>query len=402
MLNRKWKRNTVLLLLILFIGSGCTTTDEEEEVLYTLTVENGFGSGKYAPGATVHIWADHDPNTQIVTSWSGDVSYLDKPEEWHTTLTMPEEDLTVSAQIEDFEFDLISASMQGVNIEKALYYHIPQNPIGLIFFVHGTGGSLNYLTKMTPLYVARQAPKRGYGVFSASSEETDIGDQDGNGKERWLTLIDIDSNTDLQNVQKFIQYFTDEGLIDSQTPLFVVGMSNGGAFSLTVTGSLDFNAGVAYCASGTLGAAIQIESPFMWSLCGKDDNANVDNQRAYSRYQVLVDRGITTSIIENAPSPLYDQRFARISGIDETTSKAIADEFRANGMLDENDFFKITNAGFLGALAAEHNFPVSLALEYDLQVSVYGEFSTMIARHTMYDDHAQLTLDFFDTHNPNL
>ena len=56
---------------------------------HQVTVSGGFGSGSYAPGAIVHVWADVDPRTEVVTGWSGDDELLAGPQEWHTTFTMP-------------------------------------------------------------------------------------------------------------------------------------------------------------------------------------------------------------------------------------------------------------------------------------------------------------------------
>ena len=49
------------------------------------TVTNGFGSGMYEAGSTVHIWSDHNPRTQVVTTWSGDSDILADNGEWHTS-----------------------------------------------------------------------------------------------------------------------------------------------------------------------------------------------------------------------------------------------------------------------------------------------------------------------------
>ena len=49
-----------------------------------MTVTNGFGSGMYEAGSTVHVWSDHNPRTQVVTTWSGDSDILADNGEWHT------------------------------------------------------------------------------------------------------------------------------------------------------------------------------------------------------------------------------------------------------------------------------------------------------------------------------
>ena len=60
-----------------------------ETTAFQVTVTNGFGSGTYDAGTTVHIWASHNPKTQVVTRWSGDSDVLIDVGEWHTSFVMP-------------------------------------------------------------------------------------------------------------------------------------------------------------------------------------------------------------------------------------------------------------------------------------------------------------------------
>ncbi len=62
---------------------------------FNLTVINGSGSGNYAPGTVVGITANSPPSGKIFTGWSGyTVASLTAT---NTTLTMPSQDVTVSA-----------------------------------------------------------------------------------------------------------------------------------------------------------------------------------------------------------------------------------------------------------------------------------------------------------------
>ena len=55
-------------------------------------------------------------------------------------------------------------------------------------------------------------------------------------------------------------------------------------------------------------------------------------------YEALKARDVATELYTHGPSPLYDQRFARIDGIDEETSKGIVDELRSNDHIDAQGY----------------------------------------------------------------
>ncbi|MEP6749756.1 MAG: hypothetical protein ABJB86_18605, partial [Bacteroidota bacterium] len=62
----------------------------------TVKVVNGYGSGKYKMGDTVHIFSIAYSTTQLFDSWSSaDLSLLNAPTEWHTWFIAPAKDVTV-------------------------------------------------------------------------------------------------------------------------------------------------------------------------------------------------------------------------------------------------------------------------------------------------------------------
>ena len=63
-----------------------------------LNVNNGHGSGIYNTGDTVHVWSNLNPVNNSFDGWTGDIEYLINPEEWHTTLIMPNRDISLTAQ----------------------------------------------------------------------------------------------------------------------------------------------------------------------------------------------------------------------------------------------------------------------------------------------------------------
>ena len=64
---------------------------------YKLTVNSGSGSGEYQEGAKVEIEADDPPAGHVFGEWTGHIEHVDDVASSSTTLTMPAEDITVTA-----------------------------------------------------------------------------------------------------------------------------------------------------------------------------------------------------------------------------------------------------------------------------------------------------------------
>ncbi len=77
--------------------------------LYTLTVNNGSGSGNYLQGTTVNITADTAPSGQQFAQWTGDVANVADINSASTTITMPASAVTLTASFEDIPDDPVQA-----------------------------------------------------------------------------------------------------------------------------------------------------------------------------------------------------------------------------------------------------------------------------------------------------
>src|SRR5690349_2513382 len=65
---------------------------------FRVTVTNGYGSGLYKAGDTVHIFCSALAGNQVFSSWSGsEVSLLNAADEWHTWFIMPEKSIGITA-----------------------------------------------------------------------------------------------------------------------------------------------------------------------------------------------------------------------------------------------------------------------------------------------------------------
>jgi len=88
------------------------------EDVYTLTVVSGSGDGSYAQGERINITADSaGPGTRF-KEWTGDAQHLDDPGQANTTVTMPAQNITVTATYENiYNLTVISGSGDGVYAE---------------------------------------------------------------------------------------------------------------------------------------------------------------------------------------------------------------------------------------------------------------------------------------------
>jgi len=90
-------------LQVIVNGSDVNDINFSSFKQYSLTVVNGEwgeGSGNYISGDTVPIFANV-PDGQVFSHWSGDVQYLDNAHSETAIVTMPDKDISVTAEFED-------------------------------------------------------------------------------------------------------------------------------------------------------------------------------------------------------------------------------------------------------------------------------------------------------------
>jgi predicted esterase len=377
---------------------------------FQLTVTNGYGSGSYPSGTRVHVWANARPQDQLVTGWTGDAALLVEPAEWHTTLLMPARDTTIAATVADRPTTLAVSSYTGSTARpKTVRSLIPPNPRGLVLFLHGTGGSNNFITSTETFPVVLRALESGYGVLGTEAEEAVAGDLNGDGKERWDAALTA-TNIDFANLDALLGALRTAGTIAPTTPLYALGMSNGGAtaISLGAVGAsavaplypaLRFAAAISFCASGRAGAIAVTTTPTAFLLCANDDNETVDNAEAIANSATLAGRGIPTLVDLHQASPLYDERFARESTISLSASQALATELRAASMVAANGFLVAGSDAIVAAVTANPTLlPTLVALPPAARADVVDQLRAMGAEHQMFSDWAARAVGWFDAH----
>ncbi len=372
---------------------------------FNVTVSNGYGSGKYKAGDTVHIFSTAYTNNQLFDKWTGDVSSLNAGSEWHTWFIMPGNNINVTATIKDISpFTLKYEQIKGRDRLKPVYSYFPINHKGIVYLLHGTGGNAQNVANS---YEFQQLYKTlindGFAVIITEAEEATTGvDANGDGKLRWATSpIDTTVNVDYANIRIITDTFYNRGVTDRSKPRYSIGMSNGGAFSSTLSYAYKFKAGVSYCAQ--MGSLLAQAStiPFQFCMARFDNNENVGaagNAEALSNSTTLTNRVICSKYFIKERSPLYPERFARRGDISVSKSQAVFDELKSNHFLDSKNYF----AGYSPDLVTSYQanpalYPQISSLSLLQIVFVLEQIDLAVSDHQMYSDYDEATLKFLNT-----
>ncbi len=368
---------------------------------------DGYGSGTFSAGDTVHVWAREMDQSTVFINWTGDSSLLFHANEWHTSFVMPANDVSFQANYETISGSLSFESIMGADTLKPVLYHFPQDPVGVVFLFHGTGASYNIWVKSADyLQMVKDLVYHNFAIIITEAEEvttqTEIV-QDNNL--RWLTdsiYIFENFNVDIQNIHALLDTFEARGLISPTLDKFAIGMSNGAIFSGTVSNALGFKAAVPYCASGVLAAYVNTSTATQWCMAKYDDNPNVGvsgYNNALGLSNLLADRGICTKeTYVHDRSPIYPQIFLRTNYLTLPQSVAIYNELANFGFLDTINGYTYMNI-FSEELFSivDPTYPVLYALKNGnptVYIAVRSVMDVTNAGHKFFSEHNKRTIDF--------
>ena len=396
-------------LFALFSLSGMSQSFE-------LIVDKGYGSGDYYEEEDVHIWAKTPPENVVFTGWTGNgTEFLKDAGEWHTTLRIPEgKDVgtialtaNFAALGSDIQMVLSKIDLWGeynndpstrFRTQKPYYRVLPTDPKGIVFMFHGTGGSAHsFFKKYETFSTVKDLVYNNYGVIVLSSNETDIGDQNGDEKIRWIASPgnrDTSNNVDLKNIAELKSILISKyGFGD--IPFFTYGVSNGANFSDLVSASLDFTAGVHMTGNGnaTLFKLHPSVKPTLWLQARNDQNVSADSNVAVANYQKMLERGIYTEWYWLDKSPLYAQRFTRsLNNIEKPLSNDIFDAFSDNDLVDDDNIlnFDIIDPDEIAKVLSPLNLPKSQFKD------VLNQLKVLNADHGGHGEYNRKIIRFFD------
>jgi uncharacterized repeat protein (TIGR02543 family) len=106
------------------------TATYAEDPQYTLTVNSGTGDGNYYQGTVVNIAADAAPTDYTFSQWSGDVVYVGNAYSPSTTVTMPAQNVTVTASYSPVGGGETFQESSGMVVMEAEHYSSKATGVG--------------------------------------------------------------------------------------------------------------------------------------------------------------------------------------------------------------------------------------------------------------------------------
>ena len=396
-------------------GSDHSTDEGTVAAIYSLDVEGAYGGGMYPAGAVVHLFGALDPTLEHNLGFEvleGNIE-LQNADEWHATLIMPANDVRVRYRSESMPTEISEWVFPSVTgNDTTLRYHRSSDPVGIVFLLHGTGGSSRIIESVEARAFVSSAVARGYTVVAPEAEESVAGDLNGDGKMRW-NVQPRANNVDFQNLNRLVSFAKDQGWAHADTPFYVVGMSNGGAMSMVlgaigssasalrnVFPELRFGAVVSFCAASMAMVNNVTETPSAWYMAANDNHPQVgveaiDESEGF--YASLLARGIDADFAVHDSSPLFDERFVRVPGIDVATSRALVTDFENAGFLDEAQFVSTTMAEIQSSIVTTpSDFPTLQSLTGPQKREFRNQLMSVTADHQLFSDLNERVLDFLD------
>lgn len=373
---------------------------------FTVTVNNGYGSGKYKAGDTVHIFTSHYTASQLFDTWSGDIQLLNAPAEWHTWFVMPNKNVSVTGSIKTISsFALKLEQIQGKARLKPVYSYFPAGTKGFVYLLHGTGGKAAYLVNDYEFQqLIKDLVSNNFGVIVTEAEESTTGiDANGDGKIRWAdTPQDSVNNVDYANIRIITDTFYRRGVISRSQLRYCAGMSDGGFFATALSQLYKHTAAVSYCAPSSYLVAQNTNTPIQFCMARYDDNAQVGsagNAAALSFSDLLNGRGVCSKYFIKERCPVYPERFGRRGDISASQSVAAFNELQAKGYIDGKGYFSGVSSAQLQAhyLANTAAFPALKNLNPSQVLFVFTQLDLCIADHQMYSDFNRATIRFFNS-----
>ena len=372
---------------------------------FTVAVNNGYGAGKYKIGDTVHIFSTAYTDTQIFDKWtSADIALLNAFEEWHTWFIMPAKDVAFTGGVKSITpFTLQYEQIKGKDRLKPVYYYFPAGHKGFVYLLHGSGGNaLNVATSFEFKQLYKDLINDNFGIIITECEEATTGvDANGDGKLRWgYSPYDSATNIDYANIKIITDTFYNRGVTNRTKLRYSVGMSNGGAFSASLSALFKYSAGVSYCApSGTPIAQIST-TPFQFCMAKFDNNENVGQQGnadALSNSNTFISRNICSKYFIKEHAPLYPERFARRGDITLAKSASVFNEIKAKGYLTAKNYFIGFGDAFVSAYQSNPTaFPELNGLTASQKLFVVEQIDLSVSDHQMYSDYNRVTLKFLN------
>jgi predicted peptidase len=289
-----------------------------------------------------------------------------------------------SSTYNEFEYTNFSRRWCGDTSCNKGHYHVPNNPKGIILFLHGTFGTKDVVKQINGAGFANEAIKRGYAIIALSNS---VGSQ-------W-------EQSDYTNLIKSIKHLRDKQSELVGLPVYLLGHSQGAgtASALAYLYPGKFSGLIMSGAKGVNPAFTETSAkslpPVMW-LCGKNDGITNyrDCQSNYETIRLLND----CDNCRYRNKRLYGKKvltkfsFTMIKGIDASKSikiyKAMTENNCDKGFLDQDGYQIHNPKGVTGETWLEHCFEST-----DIELTSNEESDLIATLEMYYSEHKMRNLE---------
>ena len=187
---------------------------------YYLTVNNGTGDGSYTENTIVTIVADTPGNGQAFDQWTGDVQFVNNPSDANTSVTMPAQDVTVTAtytSVPTYTLTVINGSGDGSYIQNEVVSISANTPPTGQQFDQWTG-DIQFLNNSSSANTTVAMPAQDVTVtatyISFPTYTLTVVNGSGDGSYAQNDVVSISANTPPAN-QQFDQWVGDVQYVDN-------------------------------------------------------------------------------------------------------------------------------------------------------------------------------------------
>jgi len=388
---------------------------------FNLSVSNGHGSGIFSEGDTVYIWSNPEFNELVFKEWQGSaVNYMINQNEWLSKIYVPAGSnvgtLNATAQFNDLS-TIADANIESIILpgldngvilmeNEDVYLRVPQNPVGIVFCFHGTGGSgAGFENDFEKKSFFKAGTNRNYIMVATNANEKSFGDQNGDGAIRWeinnAYTDEVNNNIDIKRIKSLRDSLINRFSLSPQFPTFALGVSNGANFADLCAAALDFNASGHMTGNGhpDIYANRDDATPVIFVQSENDQHSSANPTIVIANYHALLNRGISSEFHWHTKTPVYNYRFTRTE--DMMILPSISDSIyqrmlNSPGLLDQDHKLLITNNSEL---------PADLFLDLGLNTGSINDCANQIkimnADHKFHSHFNNRIIDFFELHNTN-
>ena len=207
---------------------------------------------------------------------------------------------------------------------------------GLLLLFHGGGGSMdsNFSVRIEAVLIAQAAEARGFALASLNSaKHLTQNPQDTKWEETAWVSGNPASNQDVSNALDMIALLRGSlNAVPANTPVFLMGFSNGGTMARNVAQAFDATAAVTYISNSKAFKKANAKVPPFMMVIGENDSNNMKISA-----ETIQDLHPEVQVFVNPPKPVMPGIFTRIPGISCEVSKSIGEELDSLAWLDSDD-----------------------------------------------------------------